>query len=69
MKEDTWEECLETASSLKVSPDQPKAKSLMETAQGRINFLDQISIKENNASYIFEGYYSSLLEMIHALVI
>lgn len=68
-KESTWNECIESTSSLKISPDSFKAKSLAETAKGRINFLKSTSFGESNANYIFEGYYSSVLEMLHALVL
>ncbi|MEK6809664.1 MAG: hypothetical protein AABY40_03245 [Nanoarchaeota archaeon] len=68
-KESTWEECIISTSSLKVSPDPAKAKSLIDTAKGRINFLKPTPLAANNANYIFEGYYSSALEMLHALML
>ncbi len=68
-KEGDWEECIETSSSVKVSPDKAKAKSLIDTATGRNEFLKSNSIKENTVNYIFEGYYSSALELLHALVL
>jgi len=69
MKESTWKECIENSSSLKISPSRAKAKSLIEMAEGRIRYLKENHMKEHNASYIFEGYYSSLLEFIHALTL
>ena len=69
MKESTWEECLESNSSLNVTPNQAKARSLIETVQGRNEYLKENIIKEANASFIFEGYYSSVLELLHALVL
>jgi len=68
-KESTWEECIESAASLKVSPDPAKAKSLTDTAKGRIEFLKSTSLAESNANYVFEGYYSSALELLHAVVL
>jgi len=68
-KESTWEECIESTSSLKVSSDQAKSKSLIDTANGRVEFLKSTSLAESNANYIFEGYYSSTLEILHALVL
>ena len=68
-KESNWQECIDSFSSLKVSPDSAKAKSLIITAQGRIEFLKSIGLTENNVNYIFEGYYSSVLEMLHALIL
>lgn len=68
-KESTWEECLESSASLKVTPNKAKATSLIDTATGRTQFLTETNIKESNANYIFESYYSSVLELIHALVL
>ncbi len=67
-KESTWEECIESSASLKVTPNKPKIKSLIETAKGRVQFLAETNITESNANYIFENYYSSVLELMHALV-
>lgn len=68
-KESTWEECIESCSSLSISPDKAKAKSLVEIALGRKQYLHENEIKEHNANYIFEGYYSSVLELLHALLL
>ncbi|MEA2003782.1 MAG: hypothetical protein U9O53_02375 [archaeon] len=40
MKESRWEECIEIGSSRKVSPDTAKSRSLVDTAKGRIRFLE-----------------------------
>jgi len=69
MKPSTWNECMDFNTSLKVSPDKPKARSLIDTAQGRIKYLKDQIIKEESANYIFEGHYSSTLEYIHALIL
>lgn len=68
-KEVTWEECIESTSSLKISPDPAKARSLVDTAKGRSTFLKSTALAESNANYVFEGYYSSVLEMFHAMVL
>lgn len=68
-KESTWEECLESSVSLKVTPNKAKVMSLIDTATGRVQFLTETNIKESNANYIFESYYSSVLELMHALVL
>lgn len=68
-KESTWEECIETSTSLQVTPNKSKAKSLIDTATGRIQFLAETNIKESNVNYIFESYYSSVLELMHAFVL
>ena len=69
MKESNWQDCIESGSSLKVSPDNAKSNSLKETAQGRVEYLKENAVKEYNANYIFEGYYTSILELFHALIL
>ena len=69
MKESCWEDCLESNASIKITPDSAKSRSLIKTAKGRIEYLREIIIKENNANYVFEGYYTSILELFHALII
>ena len=68
MKEASWAECLYSNSSVKITPDKGKAKSLIETAGERIKFSNK-ELNENTANYIFEDYYSSILEIVHAFVI
>lgn len=68
MKESSWSECLNYSSAIKVTPDKEKAESLVETARDRIKFSLR-KLSEKNANYVFEGYYSSILEMMHAIVV
>ena len=69
MKEASWEECIENTISIKITPNKQKAKSLIETAKERTKFLENNKIKESNARFILEGYYSSLTEIIHSLIL
>ncbi len=68
MKEASWQDCVETRSSIKITPDKQKASSLIETAKERIKYTNK-EINENNINFVFEDYYSSILELIHAIVI
>ena len=38
-KSSSWKECLEYNDSIKITPDREKAKSLIETAKGRIEII------------------------------
>ena len=67
MKEASWNDCIYSHTALKITPDKEKAASLIETADGRIAASREIN--EKTANYVFEDYYSSVLELIHALVI
>ena len=68
MKEASWNDCLHSNLSVKITPDKGRAKSLIETAENRIKFSNK-ELNENTANYIFEDYYSSILEIVHAFVI
>ena len=69
MKEGSWEECIGHNTALKVTPDKARAHSLIDTAKGRADYFKKQTINEMNASFIFEGYYASVLELLHAIVI
>ena len=68
MKDASWGDCLYSNSSLKITPDKEKAKSLIETAEERIK-VSVRDLNEKTANFIFEDYYSSVLEALHALVL
>ncbi len=68
MKESSWSECLSCNSAIKITPDKEKAASLIETAEERIKYSLR-ELTEKNANFVFEGYYSSILELVHALVL
>lgn len=68
MKEASWNDCIESKSSIKITPDKQKAESLIETAKQRIKQTFK-EINKDNINFAFEDYYSSILELIHALVI
>ena len=68
MKESSWGECLNYSSAIKITPDKEKAASLTETADERIKFSLR-ELNERNANYVFEDYYSSILELLHALIL
>lgn len=68
MKESTWNECLSYSSAIKITPDKEKAASLIETAEERIKYSLR-ELTEKSANYVFEDYYSSILELAHALML
>lgn len=69
MNEKNWEECLKEGYAEVCSKDLKKAASLRKTAAGRIAFFDSQKINSKNANYIFEGYYTSLIEIIHSALL
>ncbi len=69
MKESSWNECLENNNAIEITKDTAKAKSLIEIAKARIKFLEGNRIDGENSIFIFEGHYSSALELLHALVL
>src|SRR3989344_7967538 len=67
MREASWNDCIETNSVKKVSPDIERANSLIETSEERINIIKEVNKK--NCNFVFEDYYISLLELLQALVV
>lgn len=67
MREASWRDCIENSSAVKSSIDNARAESLIETAEERIKLIKKINKK--NCNFVFEDYYTSLLEFLQALVI
>ncbi|MCH7568314.1 MAG: hypothetical protein IIA87_02730 [Nanoarchaeota archaeon] len=65
MKEASWNDCIGSNIARKISPDIKRAKSLMETARERIENVSKIN--EKNCNFVFEDYYTSLLELLQAI--
>jgi len=65
MKEASWEDCLFNKSAKSISPDLNKAKSLIETSEERISLIKEIT--EKNCNFIFEDYYTSIIEILQAI--
>ncbi len=65
MKEADWTECIVNRSVRTVTPDVLRAASLIETAHERINLITEVT--EKNCNFIFEDYYTSLLELLQAM--
>ena len=63
-----WNDCLESNSSINVSKDIQRAKSLIETSSERIKFTNK-ELNENTANFIFEDYYTSILEILEAITL
>ncbi len=67
MKEASWNDCIENNSVKKISPDIERAISLIKTSEEGINIIN--GINEKNCNFVFEDYYTSILELLQALVI
>lgn len=67
MKEASWEECVEYNSAKKVSPNLKRADSLRGVTEEKIGIIKEITLK--NCNFVFEDYYTSLLELLQALII
>lgn len=59
-----WKECLEN-NVKKINPDILRAKSLIETSKERISIINEIN--QRNSNFVFEDYYTSMIEIIQAL--
>lgn len=65
MKESNWNDCLINNSVKTITPDIKRAESLIETAKERIILIKEIN--EKNCNFVFEDYYTSLLELLQAI--
>ncbi len=64
MRETTWDECLENNSTKTITPDEQRSASLIETAFARLDVIGDIT--EKNCNFVFEDYYTSIIELIEA---
>ena len=65
MKDANWNDCLINKSAKITTPDVKRAESLIETANERISLIKEIN--EKNCNFVFEDYYTSLLELLQAM--
>ncbi len=65
MKETNWGDCLANRSAKSITPDIRRAESLIETAKERISLIKGVT--EKNCNFVFEDYYTSLLELLQAM--
>ncbi len=56
-----WNDCIHNNKVRTITPDLERAKALQKTAKARIT-----NAKSMNKNFIFEDYYSSIQELIHA---
>ena len=63
-----WNDCSNKNFSVKITPDKSRAKSLLETSLERIKYVNK-DLNENTANFIFEDYYTSILEILEAIIL
>jgi hypothetical protein len=66
MKEKDFKDCLVSFNARKISPDVKRSESLKEVATERINLIKEIN--ERNCNFVFEDYYTSILEILQSIV-
>jgi len=64
MKDRNWNDCLNSNFAKIITPDINRSKSLTETSNERINLIKEVN--EKNCNFVFEDYYTSLLELLQA---
>lgn len=63
-----WSKC-ETEFIVKVTPDGERIASIIEMAMNRKNFIEQNQETKDNTSFIVEGYYEIIKELLVALLL
>ena len=51
----------------KIEVDVSKARSMIEVAGNRVKFLKSVNVDEGNVSFVVEGYYEAMKELLSAL--
>lgn len=71
MKEASWEECMDSNLVIRITPDLRRADSLQMMSGDRLIALKKLvkEVNETNCNLVFENHYTSLLEIMQALVI
>jgi len=64
----SWNDCLGRDLAIRTYKDISRAKSLIETSLHRIKHIRK-DLNENTANYIFEDYYTSIVELLEALTL
>ncbi len=63
-----WREC-ENNFLKNIERDPSKIKSLLETAKQRYHFVIKIEVSPQNISFVIEGYYEVIKELLTALLL
>ena len=63
-----WEKC-EKIFIRKVEIDNHRISSIVSKAQGRKKFIEQFEVTEDNVSFIIEGYYEIIKELLVAYLL
>jgi hypothetical protein len=63
----TWTECQKHVR--KVELDIERIRSLLSTSEGRLTYIKQQEVTDKNVSFIVEGYYEVLKELLTAFIL
>ncbi len=64
--DEDWEGCLRSTTARTGKVDIAKARALANVANARIDFFKSVTASEKTLAFVFEGHYSSTIELIHA---
>ena len=64
----SWKECEKTFIR-KVEVDSSRISSIIESANKRYDFVKSINVNDSNISFVFEGYYEVIKELLIALML
>jgi len=64
-----WKDCLEDFNAIRVKKDEQRVKSLLITSDARIKYIQKQEINKLSCNFILENYYSSAVEILHAILI
>ena len=68
-KESSWEECLFHKTARQTPPDKYRSKFLLRTSLERVEYLQTLEITGKSINFIFESYYTSIVELIQSITL
>ena len=68
-RERNWKDCLLSKKARKTNKDILRSRFLKRTSIERTNFLQNIKATEEGINFIFEGYYTSIIELMQSITL
>jgi hypothetical protein len=61
-----WEKSIEEGKVIKITPDNERANSLMESSLRLLKVVEKLKLDKKNGFFILTNYYDVALESLHA---
>jgi hypothetical protein len=66
-KEANWGDCIFYKTARAVTPDIARSRFLLKASKERAEYLETLEETDKGINFIFEGYYTSIIELIQSI--